>query len=69
MLSHQDQSFTDNGGRRTGFERRQFAYSGHIPERRLLSPDRRSDTDRRSGQYRSSIMEDRRTKLMVYERV
>ena len=38
----------DNGGRRSGFDRRQFSYSGHIPERREL-PDRRSGADRRNG--------------------
>ncbi len=24
----------DNGGRRCGLDRRQFSYSGHVPERR-----------------------------------
>jgi hypothetical protein len=42
----------DNGGRRSGQDRRRFAYSNHIPERRLgkehgLSRDRRSGKDRR----------------------
>ena len=32
----------DNGGRRSGIERRQFSYNVHIPERR-------SGKDRRSG--------------------
>jgi len=32
----------DLGGRRSGFNRRQFSYSSYMPERR-------SDTDRRSG--------------------
>ena len=36
----------DNGGRRTGADRRQFSYAFHLPERRV-SPDRRSVTDRR----------------------
>jgi hypothetical protein len=36
----------DNGGRRLGFERRQFSYDGYIPERRSR-PDRRSKIDRR----------------------
>jgi hypothetical protein len=39
----------DNGGRRLGFERRQFSYNEHIPERRL-GGGRRSDQDRRSGE-------------------
>jgi hypothetical protein len=36
----------DNGGRRSGSDRRQFSYAFHIPERRV-SADRRSGTDRR----------------------
>ena len=38
----------DNGGRRSGFERREFSYSGYIPERREHQ-DRRSGMDRRDG--------------------
>ena len=37
----------DNGGRRSGMERRNFSYSDHIPERRN-GGDRRSGFDRRS---------------------
>ena len=45
---------TDNGGRRSGQDRRRFAYSNHIPERRLgkeygLSRDRRNGEDRRKA--------------------
>ena len=36
----------DNGGRRSGVERREFSYYGHIPERRS-GKDRRSGIDRR----------------------
>ena len=36
----------DNGGRRSGIERRQFSYDKHIPERRS-GRDRRSGFDRR----------------------
>ena len=36
----------DNGGRRSGIERRQFLYNGHIPEQRS-GKDRRSGNDRR----------------------
>jgi hypothetical protein len=41
----------DNGGRRSGIERRQFSYSSHIPERRngedrRTSPDSRNDISR-----------------------
>jgi hypothetical protein len=35
----------DNGGRRSGYVRRTFSYTVHIPERR-------KDQDRRSGQDR-----------------
>jgi hypothetical protein len=38
----------DNGGRRSGLERRRFSYSGHIPERRS-GVDRRCGKDRRAG--------------------
>ena len=36
----------DNGGLRSGLERRQFSYDKHIPERRSVN-DRRSGFDRR----------------------
>ena len=36
----------DNDGRRSVIERRQFLYSGHIPERRS-GKERRSGNDRR----------------------
>jgi hypothetical protein len=36
----------DNGGRRSGFVRRTFSYTAHIPERRS-GDDRRSGNDRR----------------------
>jgi hypothetical protein len=36
----------DNGGRRSGIERRQYHYTSHIPERRS-GEDRRSGKDRR----------------------
>jgi hypothetical protein len=38
----------DNGGRRSGIDRRKFTYSDHIPERRL-GKERRSGLDRRTG--------------------
>ena len=43
--------FRDNGGRRSGVDRRQFSYTGHIPERRA-GEDRRSRVDRRYGEDR-----------------
>jgi hypothetical protein len=45
---------SDNGGRRTGIERRYFSYSTHIPERRC-DDDRRCEEDRRSGQERREM--------------
>ncbi len=33
--------------RRLGLERRRFSYSGHIPERRMIQEDRRSNDERR----------------------
>lgn len=37
----------DNGGRRSGGDRRNYSYTLHIPERRNGPADRRSGTDRR----------------------
>ena len=42
-----DMASYDNGGRRSGIERRQFSYMIHIPERRS-GKDRRSGVDRRT---------------------
>ena len=41
----------DNGGRRSGIERRQMVYTDYIPSRRAET-DRRNGHDRRSGQDR-----------------
>ena len=49
----------DNGGRRSGVNRRYYSYSGHIPERRN-GMDRRTGEDRRSG-------EDRRQKPRIID--
>jgi hypothetical protein len=54
----------DNGGRRTGIERRRFSYAEHIPERRSgedrrVSDDRRCGKDRRGKQDRRSGIERR----------
>ena len=38
----------DNGGRRSGIDRRYYSYSGHIPERRS-GVDRRKLGDRRQS--------------------
>jgi hypothetical protein len=48
----------DNGGRRSGIERRRFSYADHIPERRAQK-DRRVLTERRSGEDRRSGVERR----------
>jgi hypothetical protein len=42
----------DNGGRRSGIDRRQFSYDFHIPERRS-GKDQRSGKDRRRKQRTS----------------
>ena len=44
----------DNGGRRSGLERRRFQYTFHVPERRS-GRDRRSGLDRRSSLDRRSM--------------
>jgi hypothetical protein len=51
-------NFRDNGGRRSGLERRRFSYDGYIPERRL-GAERRSGTDRRAGLERRAGCERR----------
>jgi hypothetical protein len=40
------QILPDNGGRRSGVDRREFSYTSHIPERRS-GKERRSGNDRR----------------------
>lgn len=49
----------DNGGRRSGIERRRFSYSGVIPERRG-GGDRRAGTDRRCNAERRRVPDRRR---------
>ena len=44
------EKFYDNGGRRSGIERRRFLFSFHIPERRS-GMDRRFGSDRRNERY------------------
>ena len=48
-------SLRDNGGRRSGRDRRQFSYAGHIPERRS-GHDRRSGLDRRINEHPTAGM-------------
>ena len=45
------ETIKDQGGTRSGIERRQFVYSEHSPERRT-GKDRRREIDRRSGMGR-----------------
>lgn len=47
----------DNGGRRSGIERREFSYSGYYPERRK-GQDRRCGMDRRSQREGQQIETD-----------
>ena len=42
----QNDTSTDNGGRRSGGDRRTYSYTLHVPERRI-SADRRNGKDRR----------------------
>ena len=56
--SHITFSLRDNGGRRAGFDRRRFSYSGHIPERRK-SAERRSGLDRRGNEERRMRLDQR----------
>jgi hypothetical protein len=43
----------DNGGRRSGIDRRAFLYAVHLPEKRSVK-DRRNRFDRRGGVERRS---------------
>jgi hypothetical protein len=45
-----DEYILDNGGRRSGIERRSFSYTNYFPERRS-GKDRRNGVDRRKGRY------------------
>ena len=55
----------DNGGRRSGIERRIFSYDFHIPERRSGN-ERRSELDRRLRTKNIKII---KTKgIFLYER-
>ena len=59
----------DNGGRRTGIERRRFLYAIHVPELRL-GKDRRIDIDRRNEVEHISINRstgERRSRFTVFK--
>ncbi len=49
----------DNGGRRSGVDRRQFSYDFHVPERRS-GLDRRSGVDRRTAPFSNRGEKERR---------
>jgi len=60
----------DNGGRRSGIDRRQFSYDAYIPERRWdvnqrSGEDQRSGKDRRSGADRRKKQKNR-IRLLSY---
>jgi hypothetical protein len=65
---------TDNGGRRSGIERRQFSYSEHIPERRS-GEYRRSGIDRRvrynenTGKTEQRSITDEPIQLVFFEKL
>jgi hypothetical protein len=46
----------DNGGRRSGFDRRSFLYAAYLPERRS-GEERRCQSDRRIGMDESLVSE------------
>ena len=57
----------DNGGTRSGFDRRQFTYTIFVPERRSRG-DRRSGRDRRQMQQpRANLAVERRSALIEAE--
>ncbi|SPD74833.1 hypothetical protein PITCH_A350042 [uncultured Desulfobacterium sp.] len=45
--TERDMTIRSNEDRRSGYDRRRFSYTGHIPERRA-SQERRSGIDRRA---------------------
>jgi hypothetical protein len=69
-----DDIINDNGGRRSGIDRREFSYSEHIPERRSVS-DRRSGIDRRiynnenKGKTESKNILTDTKQLLLFERL
>jgi len=56
-----DLVITENGGRRSGIDRRGFSFTAYLPERRS-GKDRRTGFDRRSG------IERRNLKRSIYDR-
>jgi hypothetical protein len=56
----------DNGGRRFATDRRQFSYTGYLPERRT-GEDRRVSLDRRDGIDQRSSKDRRDTKIIEFK--
>jgi hypothetical protein len=69
-----DDIINDNGGRRSGIDRREFSYLEHIPERRSVR-DRRSGIDRRiynnenKGKTESKYILIDTKQLLLFERL
>ncbi len=57
----------DNGGRRTGIERREFSNTNHVPNERTKK-ERRSGVDRRSGLERRQG-KDRRSGEVILKKI
>ena len=60
--------FVDNGGRRSGVDRRQYSYTTHVPERRSVK-DRRNGKDRRNEYGRRNIVQQIFGQLTAEERM
>ncbi len=56
----------DNGGRRSGIDRRRFSYSLHTPERRS-GLDRRSGIDRRTAPFYHREDKERRQMVQKFK--
>lgn len=59
-ISHVTFSIRDNGGSRSGLDRRRFSYAGHVPERRegverRIGLDRRRNKEGRTPDRRRSV--------------
>ena len=56
---HEKMLSVDNGGRRSGGDRRNFSYSMHIPERRSGENRRDRDDRRRSPRHKNVTDQDK----------
>lgn len=55
----------DNGGRRSGIDRRRYSYTSHIPERRS-DEDRRNGEDRRNDEGEKKDKDDERRAVHIF---